>query len=227
MKLSWRFELPQWIVMAAMFVVAAWAWQWLPDQIPVHWGLNDQVDRYGGKFEGLLGIPLSAVGVYVLMLVLPLFDPGRLNYRNFAKAYNIIRTVIVCFLAATYAVIVLKAFGYAFSVTTVVCMMIGVLFIVLGNFLGKIRPNWFIGIRTPWTLSSKLSWDKTHRLGSWLFMLMGAMFFPMAVFQTTWALIALIVVDVICLAWMFVYSYIIYRNDPNRTQPAGTSPANE
>ena len=97
------------------------------------------------------------------------------------------------------------------------------LFIVLGNFLGKIRPNWFVGVRTPWTLSSKLSWDKTHRLAGWLFMLMGVLFFPVrAVSKRRGSLIAMLVIDALCVVWMIVYSYLVYRNDPQRTPPAGT-----
>ena len=227
MRLSWRFELPQLVVMAAMFAAAAWAWPQLPERISVHWDFKGDVDRWGGKFEGLVAMPLIVVGIYLLMLVLPLFDPGRLNYRNFAKTYNVIRITIVVFMAAIYAVLLFNAFGHAFNVTTAVFLMVGVLFIVLGNFLGKIRPNWFIGVRTPWTLSSKSSWDKTHRLASWLFILMGALFFPVALLQTTWSIVTMFVIDGLCLAWTIVYSYLVYRNDPHRTPPADTSPSGE
>ena len=73
MRWSWRVELPQWLVMSAMFAAAAWAWPQVPERIPVHWGLNGEVDRYGGKFEGLLAIPLTVIGIYLLMLV-PFFS---------------------------------------------------------------------------------------------------------------------------------------------------------
>jgi uncharacterized membrane protein len=92
--------------------------------------------------------------------------------------------------------------------------------------MSKIRPNWFVGVRTPWTLSSRLSWDKTHRLAGWLFLLMGALFFIVALMPTTAMYVAMFAVDAVCLIWIVAYSYLIYRNDPHRghskTAPAET-----
>lgn len=227
MKLSWRVELIQLFIIAAMFAAAALAWQNAPERIPVHWNIHSEVDRYGGKVEGLLAIPLLALGIYALLAIVPRFDPGRRNYQSFAKAYNVIRIATTCFLAALYTVILLVTFGYRVDMNTVILLMMGVLFIVLGNYLPKLRPNWFAGIRTPWTLSSQLSWDKTHRLAGWLFLLMGALFLIVAIFQSVWTITAMLIFDGLCLAWMVVYSYLVYRNDPNRTSPAGISPSNE
>jgi uncharacterized membrane protein len=227
MKFNWRIELPQLLLIGAMFCAAAWAWPQLPERLPIHWNIRGEVDGWGNKFMGLLFIPLVALGMYLLMLLLPLVDPGKANYQNFPKVYNIIRIAIMTYMSAIYAATLFAAFGQTVNMTTVILPLVGVLFIVLGNFLGKIRPNWFIGVRTPWTLSSQLSWDKTHRLAGWLFILMGLLFFPVALIQTTWALMAMLVIDAVCIAWMVVYSYLVYRNDPQRTPPAGTSPSAE
>jgi uncharacterized membrane protein len=207
--------------------VAAWAWSRLPDKIPVHWNVHGEVDRFGGKFKGLLVFPLTSLGIYALTLILPVFDPGRLNYRNFAKAYNAIRVAFVVFMGLLYTVMLLVAFGHSISVNTVVMLMTAVLFVVLGNFMSKIRPNWFIGVRTPWTLSSKLSWDKTHRLAGWVFMLMGAMFAVVAVFPSGWVLLGTLIIDGVLVIWIIVYSYLVFRSDPDRRPPAGTSPGVE
>jgi uncharacterized membrane protein len=182
------------------------------------------VDGWGNKFTALLLVPLVIVGMYLLMLVLPLIDPGRANYQNFPKAYNVIRVAILTYMSAIYVAMLAAAFGYKINMTSVILPLVGVLFIVLGNFLGKIRPNWFMGIRTPWTLSSQLSWDKTHRVGGWLFILMGLLFFPVALMQTTWSLVAMLVIDACLLGGLIVYSYLVYRSDPQRTSPAGTLP---
>lgn len=77
MKTSVRFELPQWLILAGVFIASLIAWSSAADRVPVHWGLNGDVDRYGGKFEGLLLLPLIATGTYVLLLLLPRIDPGR------------------------------------------------------------------------------------------------------------------------------------------------------
>jgi uncharacterized membrane protein len=227
MKLSWRVELFQLAIMAGMFAVAAWAWPHVPDRLPVHWNLQGEVDRYGGKFEGLFLLPLVTLGLYILLMLLPLIDPGRLNYQNFRKAYNAIRIVLVLFMALIFSMSILAAFGYEGNTTTVVLAAMGAMFIVLGNFMGKIRPNWFVGVRTPWTLSSKLSWDKTHRLAGWLFVLMGALFMLLAMVQATWMFIVVFTINALCILWMVVYSYLVYRRDPDRTSPAATLPGNE
>jgi uncharacterized membrane protein len=224
MKLSWRVELVQLLIIAAMSAVATWAWQQVPGRLPVHWNIHGQVDRWGGKFEGLLLLPIIALGLYLLTLILPLIDPGRHNYQNFAKAFNVIRIALLLFLALIYGVTILAAFGRQLDMTTIMFVAMGILFIVLGNVMPKIRPNWFVGVRTPWTLSSKLSWDKTHRLAGWLFVFMGVLFLLAAMANTGWILLAMLMIDAVCLVWIFVYSYIVYRRDPKRTHPAATSP---
>lgn len=224
MKRTWRGELVQLLPIAAMFVVAALCWSRASDRIPVHWNWRGEVDRYGGKFEGLLLLPLISLGLYLLLLVLPLFDPGKANYRTFAGAYNLIRLTITLFLSAIYAVGVLVSLGYHVDMNTVIGLAMGLLFIVLGNVMGKIRPNWFVGVRTPWTLSSKLSWTKTHRLAGWLFIVMGLLAVAWAISQSVWMLGLMIAVDFACGITMVVYSYLVYRKDPARMSPADTQP---
>jgi uncharacterized membrane protein len=224
MNRNWRTELVQLSPIAAMFVVAALCWSHASDRIPVHWNLRGEVDRYGGKFEGLLLLPLISLGLYLLLLVLPLFDPGKANYRTFAGAYNLIRLTITLFLSAIYAVGVLISLGYHVDMNTVIGLAMGLLFIVLGNVMGKIRPNWFVGVRTPWTLSSKLSWTKTHRLAGWLFIVMGLLAVAWAISQSVWMFGLMITVDIACGISLVVYSYLVYRKDPARMSPADTQP---
>jgi uncharacterized membrane protein len=225
MKLSLRSEIPQFTLIAAMFALAAWAWPRLPAQIPTHWNLQGEVDGHGNKFVGLLVLPLTVLGIYFLMMLLPLLDPGRANYRNFAKTYNVLRLGFVAFMAMLYAATVAASFGRHIDITSVAFLGTAALFFVIGNVMGKIRPNWFVGVRTPWTLSSKLSWDKTHRLAGWLFLLMGAAFAGVAFVHNTWTFAAMTIFDAICLLWIVVYSYLVYRSDPHPTAPAGTSPS--
>lgn len=227
MKLSGKVEFVQLIIIAAMFLAGALSWRYVPERLPVHWNLQGEVDRYGGKFEGLLLLPIITFGLYLLLLLVPLVDPGRQNYGNFHKAYSAIRIALVLFMALLYGVGVASAFGYQFNMTSTVFAAMGLLFIVLGNFMGKIRPNWFVGVRTPWTLSSKLSWDKTHRLAGWLFVLMGLSFLLLAVLQSTWFSVAVFIFNGLCVVWMVIYSYLVFRRDPHPSAPAASSPASE
>ncbi len=224
MKLSWRTELPQWAMIMGMFVLAAITWSRAPAQIPVHWGLSGQVDRYGGKVEGLLVPPLMALGIYLLLLVAPRIDPGRKSYSLFAASYTTIRLVIVTFLAGLYGVTHLALRGYPVDVSTLVPLGVGGLFVVLGNLMGKLRPNWFVGIRTPWTLSSKEAWVKTHRLGGWLFIVTGLGLMGSSLAHAPWASAACIGLLLVAIVGVYAYSYWVWRNDPGKVPPAGTLP---
>lgn len=225
MKPSWRMEWPHWLLLAAMFVLAATTWGSAPNRIPVHWNIAGQVDRWGGRFEGLLSIPLLALGFYLLMRVLPRLDPGRANYEAFAGPYATLRLTIVVVMAALYALLVLWVRGARVSIAVWVPLIIGALLVVVGNLLGKLRPNWFVGIRTPWTLSSTLAWNRTHRAGGWLFVLMGVLIMLCAALRAEWALWTMLTVGGAGVLGLVVYSYVLWRRDPDKTPPAGTQPA--
>jgi uncharacterized membrane protein len=224
MIVTWRIELVQLALILAMFVVAAVSWSYVPDRVPVHWNLQGEVDGYGGKFLGLLLVPLLTLGLYLLLLLLPRLDPGYVNYQSFAGAYNLIRVSLVVFEAALYGVLVLAALGQPLDVGALVTLGTGALLVVLGNVMGKIRPNWFVGVRTPWTLSSKLSWSKTHRLAGWVLMMLGPLVALTGILRAEWFLVFTLAVGAVSVAGLVVYSYLVYRTDPNRVPPAGTSP---
>ncbi|MCH9656959.1 MAG: SdpI family protein [Planctomycetes bacterium] len=224
MKFNYRTEIPQLLLIVGMFIMAAFTWSTAPDLIPIHWNLAGEVDDYGGKFEALLGIPLITLAVYFLLLFVPRIDPGYMNYQKFASTYTIIRCSIIAFMSIIYGVIQLTILGHPISVNAIIPFAVGILFVVLGNFMGKIRPNWFVGIRTPWTLSSKASWNKTHRASGWLFILMGLSITAAGLIRSQWAYLGMFAVIVICFFWMVFYSYLVWRNDPDRIPPAGTTP---
>lgn len=214
-KISWRSEAVSLLLLAAMFVAAGVVWPSAPDEIPTHWGGSGEPDSYGGKFEGLLLLPLIALGIYVLLLVVPRVDPRREHYARFLGVYTILRTVIVAVLAGTYGVVVLWAKGVHVDTFVVVGLMMGLLFMVLGNFMGKLRSTWFVGIRTPWTLSSEESWNKTHRLGGWLFVIYGLSLAIAVPLGKGWAATYVIPAGLFGLiAILCLYSYLIWRKDP-------------
>jgi uncharacterized membrane protein len=226
MKTDWRIESPQIALLVAMFVLALVTWPTAPEQIPVHWNAAGDVDRYGGKVEGLLAMPLIATGLYLLLRFLPRIDPGRANYALFTNTYVLIRIGMLVVIAALYGVIHLWIRGRETNISTVVPMLIGGLFILLGASMGKLRPNWFIGIRTPWTLSSKAAWVRTHRIGGWLFILLGLVLMVLVpLTEPRRAFPALAIAAAALALWSMVYSYIVWRADPDKVPPAGTTPA--
>jgi uncharacterized membrane protein len=225
MKVTWRTEWPHALLITAMFVLAAATWSVAPDRIPVHWNIAGQVDRWGGRFEGLFALPLVAVAVYLVMIVLPRFDPGRANYDAFAGPYASLRLGVLAVLAAIHAFVLLWVRGVPVRIGVFAPLVFGALFVVIGNLLGKIRPNWFVGIRTPWTLSSKLAWSHTHRAGGWLFIVLGVLSMACAVVRSSWAMWIMIGAGAVGLLGLLVYSYVVWRRDPDKTPPAGTQPA--
>jgi len=227
MRFTWRREWPHWLLLAAMFALAAAAWSTAPDRIPVHWNLAGQVDRHGGRFEGLLAIPLLALAIYVLMIFLPRLDPGRANYAAFDSAYATLRLLLLVVMAALYGLVHLCMRGVPVRIEVWTPLIVGALFVVIGNLLGKVRPNWFVGIRTPWTLSSKVAWTGTHRAGRWVFILMGVLMMVCAVVRSAWAVWTMGVVGVTGVLGLVVYSYVLWRKDPEKTPPAGTLPAGD
>lgn len=216
MKLTWKSEGLSLAMLAAMLILAALAWTSAPDRIPVHWGLSGQPDRFGGRFEGLLAEPLVAIGVYLLLILLPRIDPRRAHYDAFSGPYAILRTGIVAFMFAVHLMILLWIRGRAIDPRTFFPISMGVLFLVLGNYLPKLKSNWFVGVRTPWTLSSEFAWRRTHRLAGWLFVASGAFVIILALVRPGSGLVAILGAVIPSAVISVVYSYFAWRRDPAR-----------
>jgi uncharacterized membrane protein len=223
-KKAWEWF--QIVAIAMMFVLAAVRWGSVPDRMPVHWNAAGEVDGYGGKFVGLLLIPLISVGVYLLLRYIPRVDPARLNYQSFAGTYLLVRVMLTVYLAFVYAVTTVSIGNEeSVPVADLIVGSIGVLFIVLGGAMGKFRPNWFAGIRTPWTLTSKRSWIKTHRLGGRVFIVAGIATLVGAAFGGEWAIYAMMAVIIPGVVGLFVYSYFVWRDDPEKIAAQDVHPA--
>jgi uncharacterized membrane protein len=207
------------ILVVAMLAMSAWAWPQIPDdaRVPIHWGPSGEPDGYGPKWVGLLGVPLAAAGVLALLAVIPRIEPRRRNLERSGVAYVAIGIAVMAFLAGLHAVAVLAALGNDPDVATLAMVGAAAMFIVIGNFLGKTRSNWFFGIRTPWTLSSDLSWARTHRAGGLVFVGSGAVVLLSVVVAgaeaAIWVMLVTLGVGVIGLV---VYSYLVWRDDPAR-----------
>jgi len=227
MKTSWRVELPQIAIVVGLFVAAAICWQSVPDKMPIHWNAAGQVDGYGGKFLGLLLVPMIAVCMYLLLLFLPRVDPSYANYQQFASSYHLIRISLLVYFAAIYGACIAGAYGYPRLLPRLIPLLLGMLFIILGNVMGKIRQNWFVGIRTPWTLSSKQSWAKTHRLGGWLFIATGVVVLVAGFIETWWSIVAILAMSGVAVITMVVYSYLVWRSDPEKGPPTFSAPRAE
>lgn len=225
MAWSWRREAPMLAIVLGMFVASAMAWSHVDGPVPIHWNASGEVDGYGGRFEALLLLPLIAVGLYGLLAVLPKVDPAGANYESFAGAYAWIRLGTTAFMAVIHGFVIATALGAGIDLFFVFPLAAGALFLLLGNVMGKIRPNFFAGIRTPWTLASTKSWSVTHRRGGWVFIATGIGFLAMIVVREAWFLWAVMGGLAVGIAWLTFVSWKVWRDDPDRVPVTGTRPA--
>jgi len=186
----------------------------LPDQMASHWNVNDQVDGYMSKVWGVFMVPLVTLGMFVLFLVIPNIDPLKANIAEFRDTFNLFITFIVGFMIYIHALTLLWNLGYTdLGIGKAMLPAMGLLFIVIGSLLRKAKRNWFIGIRTPWTLSSDSVWNETHRLGSVLFMISGALALAGGFFGGMTAFWMLLVPLVGSTIFLLVYSYVLYQRE--------------
>lgn len=213
----------QLLILAVPFCAVALLWDKLPEKMPIHWNVRGQVDGYSGKAFGAFFVPVVNLGMAALLSVLALIDP-RLRQQtgdvksSVGRIARILRLVVTGFLSFTSlatlgASIGLFKNGVQFSYA--IYVGVSLLFIVLGNFMTKLRPNYFMGIRTPWTLASNDVWAKTHRLGGPLMvgggflMLLLLLVVPLEKFPFLVVLPVVIGMTVIT----SVYSYRLHRKE--------------
>ncbi len=155
---------------AAMLAVSAWAYPRLPNApIAVHWGIDGRPNGYAGKTLALLLMPLIAVGISMLMAVVPLTMPRRSRLERSALPYAVTWIGVLLVLEICHVAMLAKGMGASFDIARPITFAVAVLTLAIGNYMGKIRYNYVFGMRTPWTLSDERVWDKTHRLvGRWM-----------------------------------------------------------
>lgn len=201
------------VLVALMFVAGALLYPYLPDMVPTHWGLGGQPDAYNPKTWGAWIIPLMSLVFLVLFPLLPKLDPKRENYLQFKGPWSIIQTSLVCFLAYVYGVTMYATF-YPESNSLVgraVMFGIGILFVILGNVMGKVRQNYFVGLKTPWTLNDPEVWQKSQRFAGWMFVLAGLAFIIESVIWFAFLPVFVVAIFVMVVAPM-AYSYVLSRD---------------
>ena len=200
------------LVIVASVVLSIYFYQIFPATVPTHWGINGEVNGWGPSWVGAFILPAILIAIYFLFDLLPRIDPKRANYDQFKTAYAFFKTAIMLVLFGVYLVASLNVIGVAVSVSFWVPVLIGLLFIVLGVFMGDVRHNYFVGIRTPWTLASEEVWNKTHRFAGKLFVIGGLAMMIIGFIPDVWRIILFIAVIILVAIVPIVYSYILYRS---------------
>jgi uncharacterized membrane protein len=204
------------IILTAVMTLAVYPL--MPEVVASHWNAAGEVNGTMPKFWGLLIVPLLMTGFIALLLVLPRIDPLRENYRKFQDYYDGFILVFAVFFFVIQLQIILWGLGVPLSPNLVMPFMIGILFIYTGFLLEHAEPNWFVGIRTPWTLSSTSVWKKTHAMGATLFKLAGLVCM-IGILAGTYAWLFILVPVMTVAVFVMVYSYVVFREE----QAAGIS----
>jgi len=200
------------LIVAGMFLAGALLYPRLPDMITTHWGVSGQPDGWMPKAYGTWLLP----GLTLLMTILfPIFsrlDPKQENYPLFARTWEIIQIAMIAMMAYIFAVQLYASIHPEASalVGRFILLGVGALFVVIGNYMGKIRQNFFVGLRTPWSLSDPEVWSRSQRFGGWMFVLGGLAFMVEA---AIWKYeIPVFIAVIIAVAVVpVVYSYVLYR----------------
>lgn len=224
MKIERVARIVTFAALLAALAVAIWAYPALPAQVPTHWNAAGEVDGYSGRAFGAFGLPAIMAGLMLLLLGLPRIDPLRRNIESFLAEYDVFVAVLELFLLMLYAQTILWALGTKINMNVVISLGTGLLFICVGWMIGRAKRNFFIGIRTPWTLMNDEVWARTHELGSKLFCAAGVICLIGAAFPAyaMW----LILVPVLAAGFIpVVYSYFIYQQVVPKNGPGAPPPA--
>ena len=209
-KIKWKYI--NWMLFflcIASFTAHLILYPKFPDQVPVHWGIDGEVDRYSSKTSVLF---LAAVPLFICILfyLIPMIDPRRKNYRYHTKAYHVCLSLTVLLLIVFNWVSSLIALGYQFDISQIIVFGIGILFVGLGNYMPQIRPNYYFGVRTPWAIENPWVWKKTQRMGGILFMIMGVTLLPFSFLPDSVLFPILMGMLFGSVALVYLYSYLMF-----------------
>ena len=184
-----------------------------PNIMASHWNAQGQADGYMPKFWALFLMPIITAVMFLLFLVIPRIDPLQANIKKFENYFHGFVLLIILFLFYVYILTILWNISVKFNMTYSILPATGLLFYYIGILLKNAKRNWFIGIRTPWTLSSDIVWDKTHKIAAKLFKVAGIIAM-LGIFAGEFAVL-FVMVPVICAAiYTISYSYFEYQKLP-------------
>lgn len=213
MKEKQKFTKPLKIAIAVVvlsFIVAGVLYPIMPDTMATHWDSQGNVNGEMSKFWGLFLMPIISLALILLFIFLPKIDPYKENYKLFSKYYNGFILVLTLYLFYIYILTLLINQGINFNLIQAMSPAFAVLFYYLGILLENAKRNWFVGIRTPWTLSSEKVWTKTHNVGGKLFKVSAIISF-FGVFLPQYAIWFIILPLMLSAIFVFLYSYFLFK----------------
>ncbi|MFQ6581314.1 SdpI family protein [Priestia megaterium] len=200
-----------------LLTLVAWliALPHLPATMPIHWGANGEADGFATKINAMILTVGIMVLIYFIIAFVPRIDPRKENYKYFSKTYNIVLNAVLLLFFFVNMSTILQGLGYNVPMSYIAPIMAGLVFIIIGNYLQRVRSNYFMGIRTPWTLSNETVWKKTHRLSGKLFFIGGLLILISAFLPDGYKSVIMWGSIVLCVAIPYLYSYLAYKKEMN------------
>ena len=186
-------------------------WDQLPEQIPSHWSINGEVDGWSSKAFAVFFFPALLCGIHLLCIFASTLDPKHKNYAT--QMFRLVLWICPVLSLLLNSIVYCFALGYdMLNVPMIISMLVGIMFIVVGNYLPKCRQSYTMGIKLPWTLNDESNWNATHRVGGWVWMFCGVAILATAFLGIFWIVLSVLLVAIIVPT---VYSYVYYRKHKN------------
>lgn len=209
------------VLVVLMFAAGAVVYPLLPAVIPVHWGPSGQIDRWAAKsLWSVFFAPLMLLGIYVLLWLVPYLDPKRANLIRSKQVYAIVLELLGGLMTIVFLGSLLAAFNHALPMARIIEVATGVMFVVLGNYMGRVKRNWTMGVRYSWTLSDDTVWVKTNRLAGRMFVVAGVLAIVGAFLPSLTGVSLILLPILVILPVTYVYSMRLYRRlHPEEMEP--------
>ena len=200
------------VIVLLAFIVSVYFYPKMPEKMAFHWNTKGEVDGYSSKFFGLFFLPIILAGLDLLFILIPKIDPSKENIEKFRKYYDGFVILFSIYMVTIHLEIILWNVGIKLSPVVLITVGMGILLFYIGILCENSKRNWFIGIRTPWTISNEMVWEKTHKIGGKLFKIAGIITFIGAFFQR-YAVFFIIIPVISVTIYVVVYSYLEYQKE--------------
>lgn len=198
------------LIILISFAIGIYFYPQMPEKMASHWNTQGEVDDYLSKFWALFLMPIISIGLFLLFILIPEIDPLKENIKKFRKYFDWFILLIIIFLFYLYLLTISWNLGFRFNFAGFLIPAFGLLFYYVGILVENAKRNWFVGIRTPWTLSNEKVWDKTNQIGGKLFKIAGGITF-LGIFFPVYAIFFAIVPIISFSLYLIIYSYFEYQ----------------